>query len=230
MLSPRWVNALYPREFHAQSLVIASGYHYRLTEINDYLRGVTNASNAFASALWALDALHWWAEAPGCVGVNFHNKAWLLTDTIYLNPDGQSFQINPRAYGIKAFDLGGHGNVEPVTITNPDNVNLTTYAVADATNLYVTLINKEFGPGRREAAASLLLHGFSEGAVEAMYLTVAGDNVEATNGITLGGALITNHEPWRAQWTSLGLTANGQFTVTVPAASAVVLKLGQVVQ
>jgi hypothetical protein len=230
MLSPRWVNVLYPRELRAQSQVIASGYRYRLTEVNDYLRGVTNASNAFASALWALDVLHWWAEAAGCVGVNFHNKAWLLTDTIYLNQGDQSFQINPKAYGIKTFDLGGHGNVEPVTITNPNNVNLTAYAVADTTNLYVTLINKEFGPGRRAAAASLLLHGFSEGAVEAMNLTVTDGNVEATNGITLGGVLITNHAPWREDWTRLGLTTNGQFTVTVPAASAVVLKLGRVVQ
>jgi hypothetical protein len=230
MLSPRWVSVLYPREFHAQSRVITSGYQYRLTEINDYLRGVTNASNAFASALWALDALHWWAEAPGCVGVNFHNKAWLLTDTIYLNQDSQSFQIHPKAYGIKAFDLGGHGNVEPVTISNPNQLNLTAYAVADATNLYVTLINKEFGTSGRPAAASLLLHGFSEGAVEATYLTVTGGNVEATNGITLGGALITNHTPWREQWTRLGLTTNGQFMVSVPAASAVVLKLGQVVR
>jgi len=230
MLSSRWDSVLYPREFRAQSQVIAGGYHYRLTEINDYLRGVTNASNAFASALWALDALHWWAEAPGCVGVNFHNKAWLLTDTIYLSQDGQSFQINPRAYGIKAFDLGGHGNAEPVAITNPNHLNLTAYAVADATNLYVTLINKEFGPNGRAAAASLALHGFSEGAVEAVYLTVTGGNVEATNGITLGGACITNDAPWRDQWTQLGLITNGQFTVAVPATSAVILKLGQVVQ
>jgi hypothetical protein len=150
-----------------------------------------------------------------------------LTDTIYLNRDGHSFQINPKAYGIKAFDLGGHGNVEPVTLSNPNQLNLTAYAVGDATNLYVTLINKEFGPSGRAAGVSLVLYGFSEGAVEAMCLTVAGGNVEATNGITLGGALITNHTPWREQWTRLGFTTNGEFAVTVPAASAVVLKLGQ---
>jgi hypothetical protein len=38
---------------------------------------------------------------------------------------------------------------------------LTAYAVADAASLYVTLINKEFGPDRRVAAASLFLHGFT---------------------------------------------------------------------
>ena len=225
MLSARWVTNRYPREFHAQSAVIASGFPYRLTEINDYLGGVTNASNAFASALWALDALHWWAGAPGCVGVNFHNNEWLLTDTIYLNRHSLSFQINPKAYGIKAFDLGGHGRTEPLTIANPENLNLTVYAVADPTNLYVTLINKEYGARGRNAAVTLSLNGFSPGAAEAMYLTVPGGNVEATNGMTLGGASITNDAPWQGQWTPLGSITNAQLTLSLSAASAAVVKL-----
>ena len=46
---------------HASNLapVAAAGLRYRLTEANDYLGGVPGASNAFASALWALDYLHW---------------------------------------------------------------------------------------------------------------------------------------------------------------------------
>ena len=65
--------------------VAAAGLRYRLTESNDYLTGVPGASNAFASALWALDHLHWWA-AHGAAGVNFHNKQWLFTDTIVPDP------------------------------------------------------------------------------------------------------------------------------------------------
>ncbi len=208
--------------------MIADGYPYRLTEINDYLGGVTNASNAFASALWALDVLHWSAAADGCVGVNFHNNEWLLTDTVYLNRRNKSFQINPKAYGIKAFDLGGHGNVEPMAMSNPNNLNLTAYAVADSTNLYVTLINKGYGGGSRNATVTILLKGFSSGAAAAMYLAVAGGNVEATNGVTLGGASITNNAPFQGQWTPLGSTSNGQMTVTVPAASAAVVKIAMI--
>jgi hypothetical protein len=225
MLSPRWVNVLYPREFNAQSVVMSNGFSYRLTEINDYLGGVTNASNAFASALWALDVLHWWAAAPGCAGINFHNNEWLLTDTIFLNRGNRSFQVNPKAYGIKAFDLGGHGRVMPTTLSNPDNRNLTAYGVADATNLYVTLINKEFGANGRDATVTLSLTGFSSGPVEAMYLTAAGGDVESTNGVTLGGAFITNNAPWQGKWTPLNPVTNHLFTVTVPAATASVLKL-----
>lgn len=38
--------------------------------------------------------------------------------------------------------LGSHGYVEPVAISNPRNINLTAYAVGDAHDLYVTVINK----------------------------------------------------------------------------------------
>ncbi len=90
MLSPKWVNGAGPGTqpagtsyipypwLYASNLapVAAAGMRYRLTESNDYLTGVPGASDAFASALWALDYLHWWA-AHGAAGVNFHNKQWL---------------------------------------------------------------------------------------------------------------------------------------------------------
>ena len=48
------------------------GMKFALTESNDYLIGVPGASNSFASALWALDYMHWWVE-HGASGVNFQN-------------------------------------------------------------------------------------------------------------------------------------------------------------
>jgi hypothetical protein len=224
MLSPRWVDKLYPKELNAQSQVIADGYPFRLTELNDYLGGVKHASDAYAAALWALDAMHWWA-AHGAAGVNFHNNEWLLTDTVYLNRRSHSFQIHPKGYGIKAFDLGGHGRADPLTMTNTNNLNLTAYAVADPTNLYVTLINKEYGSGGRNASVDLDLKGFAPGDVSVMSLTVAGRDVEAARGVTLGGASITNNAPWQGQWTRLGRVTKNQFSVLVPAASAVIVKM-----
>lgn len=225
MLSRRWVHTLYARELHAQSRVIADGYPYRLTELNDYLGGVKNASDAFASALWALDVMHWWA-AHGAAGVNFHNNEWLLTDTVYLNRRNHRFQIRPKGYGIKAFDLGGHGRIEPLTMMNANQLNLTAYAVADPTNLYLTLINKEFGSRGRDGTVNVKLKGFTAGDVSAIYLTTPDGNVEATRGVRLGGERITNNARWRGHWTPLGRVANGQFALTVPAASAAVVRVG----
>src|SRR5262249_60342796 len=82
---------------------------YRLTESNDYLVGVPGASDAYASALWALDHLHWWA-ARGAAGVNFHNKQWLYTDTIVPDPaGGEGYAISPKGDGVTADTAGASG-------------------------------------------------------------------------------------------------------------------------
>src|SRR5665213_798735 len=224
MLSSNWVVAKYPSLYKSALLpVVADGLPWRLTESNDYLKGVANASDAFASALWALDYLHWWA-AHGCGGVNFHNTEWLKTDTVYLDAFG-NYEANPKAYGIRAFDLGGHGQVKPLTMTNINGLNLTAYAVGTTTNLYVTIINKEHGIGARAAAVTIVPNGLSSGSVAAMFLAAPNGNVEATNGMTLGGAAITNNTLWLGQWTGLNPVTNGQCTVAVPAASAAVVKI-----
>jgi hypothetical protein len=224
MLSQAWDVTEYPW-LYSNNLapVVAVGMPYRMTEANDYLTGITNASNAYASALWALDFMHWWA-AHGCAGVNFHNKSWLLTDTIYLDPAGH-FQINPKAYGIKAFDLGCHGSVEPVTIGNSDQLNLTAYAVGTASNLFVTIINKENGAGARNAVVTIAPSAITSASVSAMFLTAPNGNIAATNGLALGGAAITNNASWLGQWTPLAPMTNGQCLLTVAAASAAILQI-----
>jgi hypothetical protein len=226
MLSPGWVTNNYPWLYNNNLFpVVADGLSYRLTESNDYLTGITNASDAFASALWALDYMHWWAM-HGCAGVNFHNKPWLKTDTLYLDTASGNYRINPKAYGIKAFDLGGHGFVEPVVVTNVNDLNLTAYAVGDTTNLYVTIINKEHGNGARDASVTITPGGISSGNVSKMILTdgKSGDASLTTN-ITLGGAYITNNAPWLGQWTELNTFTNGQCTLTVTAASAAIVRI-----
>jgi hypothetical protein len=224
MLSPGWDTItnqwLYD---HNLAPVVAVGLPYRLTESNDYLGGVTNASDAFAAALWTLDYLHWWA-AHKCAGVNFHNKQWIRTDTICRDTAG-NYQISPKAYGIKAFDLGGHGQVEPLTLANTDGLDLTAYAVGSATNLYVTIINKEHGPGARAAAVDIVAGGFPSGSAVALFLTGPAGDLTATKGITLGGAPITNQAPWQGQWAALNPPANGEWAVTVPAGSAAIIKI-----
>lgn len=224
MLSPAWDTAtnqwLYDQNLAS---VVAAGLPYRLTESNDYLGGVANASDAYASALWALDYLHWWA-AHGCAGVNFHNKQWLKTDTICRDASGD-YQINPKAYGIKAFDLGSHGCMEPLTLANAGALNLTAYAVGTMTNLCVTLINKEHGPRARAARVTIVADGFSSGSAAVMFLTAPDGDLTARKGVTLGGATITNNAPWQGRWTDLQPTANGERAVTVPAASAAVVKI-----
>ena len=84
--------------------VVSNGFPFRLTESDDYTHGVTNASDTFAAALWALDYMHWWA-AHGAQGINFQNTEWLRTDTFYPDAAG-TFQIHPKAYAIKGVRPG----------------------------------------------------------------------------------------------------------------------------
>jgi len=56
-------------------------------------------------------------------------------------------------------------------------------------------------------------------------LTVAGGDVESAQGVTLGGESITNNAVWQGHWTALGRVTNSEFTVSVPAASAAVVKM-----
>src|SRR5580765_7057261 len=146
MLSRAWVTNNYPELYRAVlKPVQQEGFRFRLTELDDHVHGVTNASDAFVSALWALDCMHWWA-LHGASGVNFQNTEWLRIDTFYLDSEG-NYQVYPKAYGIKAFDLGSRGHVAKVSLENKRDLNLRAYAVADETNLFVTIINKEHGAG-----------------------------------------------------------------------------------
>ncbi|HWF20070.1 MAG TPA: glycosyl hydrolase family 79 C-terminal domain-containing protein [Verrucomicrobiae bacterium] len=226
MLSEKWVNQKYPA-FYKEAVVPIEKQDipFRMTEANDYLKGVRGASDAFASALWALDYLHWnAAHETNCVGVNFHNTEWLRTDTVYLDSDG-NYQIHPKAYGIRAFDLGSRGQVEKVKIQNKEKLNLTAYAVGDTTNLFVTVINKEYGEDARNAAVSIKTEGFASGSVEAIFLQAKNGDVGATNGITLGGATMGNGSLWAGKWSSATQFVHGECRITVPAACAVIVKV-----
>jgi hypothetical protein len=224
MLSAAWDANNYPALDRQVVLpVMKDGFLVRLTESDDYTHGVSGASDAFAAALWALDYAHWWAE-HNARGINFQNTEWLTTDTFHPDSTG-NYQINPKAYGIKAFDLGGHGRVEPADLGNPNNLDLTAYSVGTTTELYVTIINKEHGPGARAATVSIRPKGFAMGDVETMSLQAPGGDVGATSGITLGGAPIVNNAPWHGQWAAIDPAEDAPCVVTVPPASALVIKI-----
>ena len=240
MLSPEWVHGTRPGTqpggtsyipypwMYASNLapVAAAGLRYRLTESNDYLSGVPGASDAFASALWALDYLHWWA-AHGAAGVNFHNKQWLYTDTIV--PDaaaaGGRYAITPKGYAIKAFALGSAGRVKPLTIGNADGINLTAYCAGSAREDHVTVINKTQGAGAADAAVTIVLQ--RPGSPGAEVITLAGSRPGDATGTrtTLGGAVITDDAPADGTWAPLPASPQEGISLTVRAATAAIVRI-----
>jgi hypothetical protein len=219
----------FPRAYHKlhDSFVpaaAAAGLPYRLEEVNNYFNGgATNVSNTYASALWGLDFMWWWAE-HGAAGLNFHTGDRVAAGNA-LHPSKYTaffsttngYDIRPLGYGLKAFDLGSHGKFLPVKMTNPDGLNLSVHAVLGGDrNIYLTVINKEHGDNAREAKISLP----KSSSGEILFLSAPNGDVAVTSGETLGDAQIQRDGSWDGQWEKTGSSG-----VTIPPASAAIFKL-----
>ncbi|HVM46793.1 MAG TPA: hypothetical protein VMU04_02150 [Candidatus Acidoferrum sp.] len=205
---------------------------YRLEEVNNYFNGgATNVSNTFASALWGLDFMHWWA-AHGAAGVDFHTGDRVAAGSqmrpsrytaFFTGTNG--FVVRPLGYGIKAFALGSRGHSLPLNVSAHPGLNLSAYAVlAPDRTVFVTLINKQHGPG--EAAASVRLDAGADCARgEVIFLAAPDGDIAAQTGVTLGGADIKADGTWSGTWTALDPSSAGLFTLRLPPATAAIVRL-----
>ncbi len=204
--------------------VFADGLPCRIEETNSFSDGGKNlVSNTLAAALWGLDYMHWFA-ARGLAGLNFHTQDFSTGYSAIAN-SGSIYTVEPLGYGIKAFDLGGHGRPVPVTLANPLDLNLTAYGVLGADNrLCVTIVNKTTATNSLDAAVTINVAGrYDAGSV--LYLSGPNDDLAALSGLTLGGSTISGNGAWSGAATPLVSTAMGQFTVSVPAAQAAIVTL-----
>jgi hypothetical protein len=232
MLSPEWLKG-YERFYKSfAAAALSNGLPYRLEEANNFFNGgAKDVSDTFAAALWALDYLHWWA-AHHANGINFHTGDKVAAGaqttgcryaTFWTSPGG--YNVHPIGYGIKAFALGGVGQLLPAKLKAGDTLNFTAYGVlAPDKTLCVTLINKEHGPGARAAQAAIEAgRGYARGHV--LFLTAPGGDVAAKTGVTLGASPIKDDGTWQGTWMPLSPAPNGQFTLTVPASAAAIVRL-----
>jgi hypothetical protein len=204
---------------------------FRIEEGNNYYNGgAKDVSDTFASSLWGLDLLWWWAS-HGAVGFNLHTGDKVAAGNIlttcsyasfYMVPEGVRAQ--PLAYGIKAFELGAKGGIVPVRISSKVPVKLSAYAALKSDTLRVTLINREHG-AKAPALEVTLEAGKASGPAESMALTAPNDDVAAKQGILLGGSEITSEGTWKGIWTPLPPLGNGRFRVMLSPASALILRI-----
>jgi hypothetical protein len=209
-----------------------NGLPYRLEEANNFYNGgATNVSNTFASALWGLDFLYWWAE-QGAAGINLHTGDHVAAGdemrpskyTPFVST-ADGYYVRPLGYSIKAFGIGAHGAVLPITVSNPGNLNISVYAVyGDDKSVYLTIINKEHGAQGREASVSIYAAAdFTD--LQIMQLRASDNNIADTTGITLGGSGIDNGGHWGGSWNEMDPQAGKLPIIKVPAASAMIIKL-----
>jgi hypothetical protein len=209
------------------STAVSNSEIFRLEETNSLAsQGEAGVSNVYASALWALDYMHWWSTR-NAQGLNFHTGATSVYDPIMPTTVSSTYTAEPIAYGIKAFGLGANGNNASTVIgSNPDGVNMTAYGVLDSAtgNLFVTIINKEHFGGAKNATITLN-PGAAYGAGQVWDLQQTNKDVTATSGVTLGGAAIGGDGSWNGASSPITPSPSGAFTISIPAASAAVVGL-----
>ena len=227
-------------EFHSYPYVyarvlaplVAMGVPYRMTEANDCLHGVPGASNGFASALWVLDYMHWWA-AHRMAGVNFHNNPWLPTDTIVPDPNPctsagcANYRVRPRPMASKPFLSAATAMLSrsPSAIRRK-SISRPMLSEPRAISI-VTIINRTHSTTHDADAAAVIIQaaGFEGARVDSMVLTDGEPGNAALATVTLGGATISNDAAWPGKWTPLGLVHNGKFELTVESTTAVILRI-----
>jgi hypothetical protein len=232
MLSPEFLRVCQTLHDGFAPMARSNSLPYRLEEVNNYFNGgATNVSNTFASALWGVDFMYWWA-AHGAAGVNFHTGDRVAAGS-NLRPSRYTaffsttngYSLRPLGYGLQTFALGSRGRFVPLAKSSLPPINLSAYAVlaADKT-LFLTLINKENGPGAHEANFTLTgADAYTTGQL--ILLTAPNGDVAATSGVTLGGAAIKEDASWQGSWSAAPAPVQGEFKFKLPAATAAVVKL-----
>lgn len=192
------------------------GMIFRISECNSFYNGgQPDVSDAFASALWALNFMYEMAK-DSCAGVNFHGglsgtyNIFSLEDNIY--------HARPIAYGILAFQVGSNGRFIPSDVTG-NNINLDSYSVIDDSNyIFTTIINKEFSGS---AVIDIVANSNYPGAE---YITLSAPSLESKESVRLGGKEVNSTGTIPAYtWIPLPVSLNTT-QITVHPGSAVVVK------
>ena len=198
---------------------LASGTGFRISETNSYFNGgCIGASDTFASALWGLDYLYWWASHDAR-GLDFHTGDHVSgTSTTYalFTTSTGGYHVHPLGYAMAAFDLGAHGTLAPVTIDSASA--LTAYAVAGAGSVTVTIIDKAHDAGAAPLSIALTVPG----ATGATAWRLEAPAIDATDGITLGGAAIDDQGGWTGAPEAPAID-HGVVRLSIDPASAIVV-------
>lgn len=206
-----------------REIAAASHLPLRVCEANSfYGGGQPGVSDAFVSALWALDFM-WTLAAGGAAGVNMETGVNQLDFVSYYSPirndANGAVSVAPEYYGMLAFAQGSHGERLALDYET-DGLNLTAYAaIADPGHLAVTLINKDPNADADITIASD--RGLSDGAA----LRLKGHALDSAEGVTLGGSAVAADGRWTPREIEALPITGGECKIHVPAASAAIVTL-----
>ena len=193
------------------------GAPFRITETNSATSGgVAGVSDAYGSALWALDNIFIMALG-GASGVHFHGG-----DTAKYSPFNFGSEkvttIKPLYYGLLFSKMVGQGNLLDASI-NAGGQNISIYAIQTASDLAMVFVNKEVS---QSFEVNVQLPG-SLMSLTAVYLR--GPGLTSSTGIDIQGASISVSGGLGAMAAPYSIASAGRSArVYVPALTAVLVK------
>jgi hypothetical protein len=225
----------------------AANLPYRMTEGNSCFRGgKPGVSDAFASSLWGADYMLNLAQM-GCVGVNLHGGGTKqIRAALGGHLPGESVATRPDAAATGSFYTPIAGDIDKGFFARPvfygmmlashfagasliandfdaQGANATAYAAKTSGGHSIAVFNKD---AARDLDIDLAIDGTS-GAHQkhGRVWRLAGSSLDATSGVTLGGAQVAADGSWSAVNEERLAARRGRFTVSVPHASAALILL-----
>jgi hypothetical protein len=169
------------------------GVPLRVTEMNSMsCGGQPGVANAFATALWAPNALFSLMRA-GVIGLNWHIRPNLLNAPFHIGPEG--IIPLPELYGLALFQemLGPEAELFDVTTPPFDADQVQAWAVRSTYGLRVLLVNKGSRP------ADVHLQTGDPAGPQGRILVLRAPGPRADTGITLAGRWIGADARWHGQ-------------------------------
>jgi hypothetical protein len=210
----------------ALSAAAQLGVPAAMTETNSVVcAGTPGVSDAFASALWALDYSLLIAQ-QGIVNADFMGGTNAAGCDPYtpLCPTTGDLTARPIYYGMLATELVGTGRF--AALDNPDAADVRAYAVRHGHRLTVVLDDVQDPATNGATTVTLNLGGdFRSGRLIAL-TTSSSAGLSATTDITLGGRQVGPHGAFLPPQSTPVSVRNQTATVTVPAGSAAIIQFG----
>ncbi len=214
---------------NAQALVTAAkALHVpaAMTETNSVVcAGAPGVSDAFASALWALDYSLLIAQ-QGVSNADFMDGTNAAGCDPYtaLCPTTGDLSVRPLYYGLLATEMVGPGRF--VGLDNPDSADVRAYAVKDGRKLTVVLDDVQDPATNGPTTVKLNLGAWLHHGRQITLATSAAAGLSATTGITLGGRQVGAHGAFLPPHSTPVPVHGRTATVTVQAGSAVIIQFG----
>ena len=208
----------------ALSAAAELGVPAAMTETNSTVcAGTLGVSNAFASALWALDYSMLIAQ-QGIVNADFMGGTNAAGCDPYtpLCPTTGDLTAEPIYYGLLATELVGSGRF--VALDDPDAANVRAYAVRQGHGLTVVLDDVQDPASNGATTVTLNLGaGFHLGRLTALSTSSAA-GLAATTDITLGGQQVGSNGTLPRPRSTPVSVHHQSATITVPAGSAAIIQ------